>query len=354
MTGLLAYSGITAKIQAMESKLIQEDRLKEMASLDSVPQALEYLKRQPAYEGIFDDMEQQPHRGEIEQRLLLSKYRDFAKLYRFSQASQRHFLDLYFLHYEIAVLKRCLRCVLDHRPVDLDLSMFQSFFEKHSGLDLIRLSSAADMQEFVAGLEGSVFYRLLTQLAAGGKATLFDYELNMDLLYFRTMWKAAGSLSRKEERILTRCLGARLDMLNIQWIYRSKKYYPLPPADIYSLLIPVQHRLKKEELQKLASASGLSEFFAALKSTAYSSLSQAELEDGRNLEDLCTEALDRIYRITSRRQPYSIASLNSYLYFKEEEIQKIITVIEGIRYGLGADTICSYVIKNERRARRHD
>ena len=68
---------------------------------------------------------------------------------------------------EIAVLKRCLRCVLDHRPVDLDLSMFQSFFEKHSGLDLIRLSSAADMQEFVAGLEGSVFYRLLTQLAAG-------------------------------------------------------------------------------------------------------------------------------------------------------------------------------------------
>ena len=26
MTGLLAYSGITAKIQAMESKLIQEDR----------------------------------------------------------------------------------------------------------------------------------------------------------------------------------------------------------------------------------------------------------------------------------------------------------------------------------------
>ena len=42
MTGLLAYSGITAKIQAMESKLIQEDRLREMASLDSVPQALEY------------------------------------------------------------------------------------------------------------------------------------------------------------------------------------------------------------------------------------------------------------------------------------------------------------------------
>ena len=42
----------------------------------------------------------------------------------------------------------------------------------------------------------------------------------------------------------------------------------------------------------------------------------------------------------------SIAEILTYLYFKEQEVQRIITVIEGIRYGLGADTICSYVIKH--------
>ena len=60
-------------LELMGDPVYKPMRLREMASLDSVPQALEYLKRQPAYEGIFDDMEQQPHRGEIEQRLLLSK-----------------------------------------------------------------------------------------------------------------------------------------------------------------------------------------------------------------------------------------------------------------------------------------
>ena len=65
-----------------------------------------------------------------------------------------------------------------------------------------------------------------------------------------------------------------------------------------------------------------------------------------DLEYLYEKVLNRIHRLTSRRQPYSIAALNSYLYFKELEIQKIITVIEGIRYGLDADTICSYVIKD--------
>ena len=65
-----------------------------------------------------------------------------------------------------------------------------------------------------------------------------------------------------------------------------------------------------------------------------------------DLEELYEKVLDRVHRLTVQRQPYSIAALNTYLYFKEQEVQRIITVIEGIRYGLGADTICSYVIKH--------
>ena len=32
-------------------------------------------------------------------------------------------------------------------------------------------------------------------------------------------------------------------MLNIQWIYRAKKYFNLSPADIYALLIPIQYKI---------------------------------------------------------------------------------------------------------------
>ena len=152
MSGLLAYSGIATKVKSMQSKLLSEDKLREMAALENVPEALEYLKRQPAYEDLFSDVDDQSfHRSAIEQRLLLSKYRDFTKLYRFSRVSQRKFLDLYFLHYEIAILKRCLRCVLDHRNPDLDLSLFQEFFEKHSHLNLMALSSA---QTILSGRQG--------------------------------------------------------------------------------------------------------------------------------------------------------------------------------------------------------
>lgn len=347
MTGLLAYSGITTKVKAMESRLISDEKLQEMASLETVPEALDYLRHQPSYEEIFEGMDENMlHRGTIEQRLILSKYRDFSKLYRFSKISQRKFLDLYFLHYEIAILKRCLRCILGHQKIDLDLSLFQDFFEKHSKLDLISLASSETIQDLVSNLEGSVFYELLADLSDTPGVTLFDYELKMDLLYFKTMWKAHGKLSRQEETIITQCFGSRLDMLNIQWIYRSKKYYRLSSADIYALLIPIHYRLKQDDVTRLAEAENLDDFFLALQNTYYGSLSLSDLNEKTDLEELYEKVLNRIHRITSQRQPYSIATLNSYLYFKELEIQKIITVIEGIRYGLGADTICSYVIKN--------
>ena len=50
------------------------------------------------------------------------------------------------------------------------------------------------------------------------------------------------------------------------------------------------------------------------------------------------ELTDKIYELTSRKEPYSAAVLNSYLYFKEREIEQIITTIEKIRYGMTART----------------
>lgn len=347
MTGLLAYSGITTKVRAKESRLLSEEDLREMAALETVSEALDYLKHRSSYQNIWDGCEERDmHRGAIEQRLLLSKYQDFSSLYRFSSISQRKFLDLYFLHYEIAVLKRCLRCILDHRNMDLDLSLFQDFFEKHSRLDLTGISLAETVDDLISHLKGSVFYDLLADLSDTPGVTLVDYELKMDLLYFRTMWKSLKKLSKQEENILIQCFGSKLDMLNIQWIYRSKKYYRLSSSQIYALLIPLHYKLKPEDVTKLTESSDLNEFFQNLRSTYYGSLSLTDLNETPDLEYLYEKVLNRIHRLTSRRQPYSIAALNSYLYFKELEIQKIITVIEGIRYGLDADTICSYVIKD--------
>ena len=339
MGSLIAYSGIATKVRAMERWQIKDGQFAEMGTLESVPQVLEYLRRFPPYEAIFRDVgEQDLHRGSIEQQLNLSQYRDFAKLYKFANLKQRHFLDLYFMHYEITIVKTCLRNAVGHREQRQDLSMFRDFFERHSSLDLIMLSQSASLEEFIDNLKGSRYFGPLSMMLQEGRISLPACESALDMLYFRTMWNAKDkNLSKEEQKILSQCFGTRMDMLNLQWLCRSKKYYKLPPGEIYAMLIPIQLHLTKDEIHKMAETDSLEALYGLIKNSWYGRRNLSSLGDEPDLDRLAYEMIDRIYQMTSRQDPYSIAILNSYLYFKEREIGRIINTIEKIRYGLGAN-----------------
>lgn len=345
MGNLLAYSGIATKVKAMESHLITPEQYRNLAALDSVTEALDYLKQFPAYKEIFSGTDSSTmHRGDIEQLLTLSQYQDFAKLYRFSSLKQRKFLDLYFIHYEIAILKRCLRKSMGHELFQYDFSVFQEFFERHTSLNLAKLSTSKNLTEFTSNLSGTPYYNLVNRLNNQDNLSSFDYETSLDLFYFREIWKTAEKHLKKSERsTVKQCFGTKLDMLNLQWIYRAKHFYHMEPADIYSILIPIQFKLKKEDINRLAESASEEDFFRVLDSTYYGKISAADLSEKPDLERLSAAMLNRIYQITRQKEPYSIAALNSYLYFKEQEQYNIITIIESIRYGVPSGSILASI-----------
>ncbi|MGL5434701.1 MAG: V0D/AC39 family V-type ATPase subunit [Lachnospiraceae bacterium] len=345
---LLSYSGITTKVKAMHGRLISEDQFREMAALDTVQSALDYLKHQPAYAGIFAHIDDTMlHRGNIEKLLILSKFQDFTKLYKFSDLKQRKFLDLYFMHYEITIIKRCLRNIMSHQKTELDLSLYREFFDRHSHINLVKLAEAENLDEFIADLSGSIYYDLIKDLQERAATSVFDYEMRLDLLYFKTMWKTASkSLSKNDRRFVSSIFGNRLDLLNIQWIYRSIKYYALTPEQIKILLIPFHFKLKQDQIDAMTKCHTIDQFFSILKDTYYHRISTGLLTDQPDVEFLYTQILDRIYKNNSRKHPYSIAIVEAYLYFKEAEQRKLITVIEGIRYGLNTNDIISLAAKS--------
>ena len=345
--GLLAYSGITTKVRAMESRLRKPEQFRELAEQEDVRSAADYLKEQPAYAEVFDGLDDTKlHRGYIEQILTQSEYRDFTRLYRFSSMKQRKFLDLYFKHYEVEVIKKLLRHMLGGREGQTDLSMFQGFFEKHSELDLETLCRAKNFSEFTEALEGTVYGKLLSQMQEKGQTGLFDCELKLDLFYFQLLWKLRNKLlSKTERKILDDCFGSRLDLLNIQWICRARSFYRLSQAEIYALLIPVHYRLRADKVKLLVEAEDDAKFFAVLRETPYGK--QEELQTGQmpDIQLLSNQMLNRIYGRTGHRYPHSPAVLDSYLYRKELEMRKIVTALEGIRYGLPASEIMGLLAK---------
>ena len=137
MGDLLAYSGVSTKLRAMQSRLFTREQCLELAASKNVTEAVNYLRQHPAYHDAFARYEGEDlHREKIESILDQTVSIDFQKIYRFCGAKQRRFLDMYFQKYEVKVLKRCLSMIFDHRDVSIDLSYlrtFQSAFQNGPG-----------------------------------------------------------------------------------------------------------------------------------------------------------------------------------------------------------------------------
>lgn len=345
MKGLLSYSGLTTKIRAMQGHLLNDRNFREIVELPDVPSAVSYLKQQPSYAELFQGLEEtELHRGQIEQLLHLAVYRDFSKLYRFSNLEQRKFLSSYFKRYEVAILKECLNKIFDRRDVSLNLSIYQDFFNRHSQLDLALVTSSSSPEELISNLKGTEYYDPLMHLGTIEHPTLFDYEMTLDLYYFCHLWKQREKIARKKDlEELTKAWGSKFDMLNLQWIYRSKQYYHMTAADIYALIIPVHYRLSQAEVQALVEAEDMEAFRQLIGKTYYAK--HFEAFSAETMEAMYAQIMKHILSTASRSNPYSLATVYSYLYHKDHEINRLIIALECVRYSISPDEAMQYVAK---------
>jgi V/A-type H+-transporting ATPase subunit C len=334
MGNLLDYSGIVTKIRAMEAKLLKPEQYEIISGLHNVPEVCTYLKEHSSYSEVLNNIDEaRLHRGDIEKILIQSLYRDYQKIYLFCSLEQRKFLKLYIKRYEIDLINYCFRIVINHYDQPFDLNYKKAFFDKYSQISIEKLITSRTTDELVENLKDTEYYSPLAKFKDSPSVTLFDYDLALDLYYFSTIWKDRKKvLKKKELEIFTRDCGSEIDLLNLQWIYRAKKYYTMNPADIYSLLIPIHYKLSIDLLKELVECSNIEEFYDILRKTSYSK--HYDFKQNLTIEQMYTNCLYHLYTIDRRYNPYSIATINTYLFLKEEELRKLTTAIECIRYKL--------------------
>ncbi len=343
MGTLLKYSGIVTKIRAMSSILLSKEDYIQISQFAHVQDVANFLKQHPAYEEVFADLnEHLMHRGDIEKLLIQSLYSDYSKLYRFGNTHVREYLLLYMRRYEIDLINYCFRIVFNEYPEPFDLNHKREFFDKYSHISIDKLITSTNITELVENLEGTEYYAPLIKLQTNTNATLFDYNLALDLYYYTSLWKNRKKyLKGKELQTSTRSVGCRIDLLNIQWIYQAKKYYTLNTAEIYALLIPINYHLSRAQFKALVEAPTLEEFDKLVLDTYYGK--RYTKHGFVALERMYRKCLSDCYQKDCRDFPYSLAPLTLYLYEKEEEIKKITTALECIRYEIDSIETLNYI-----------
>ena len=334
MNSVISYSGIAAKIRCMKRELLTEEDFRKLMDQKLSMQKAEYLGSRGAYAELFQNVgEDMLHRSGVERRLWLSLFRDFDKLYRFGSVKQKRFIRMYFGHYEVKLVKECLQAVLGGHAAGYEFALYEDLIRKYAKIDIMKLSRSRDIGDFIENLKGTSYYSILKRLYDSGQARAVDYETAIDMRYFVNMWRQKDKvLSREECGIVERTFGSRIDMLNVDWIYRAKKYFDMAPKEIYRLLIPIRYRLSAEEMKKLVEASTLQEFTAVERETCYGPTVRAYVEQTGSLLEALAKFLRHIYLKEARNHPYSIAPINTYLFLKEQEIARIIYIIESTHY----------------------
>ena len=166
----------------------------------------------------------------------------------------------------------------------------------------------------------------------------------LDTSYFTEVWKRIGAFrQRRMQRILREVFGTQIDWLNLMWMYRAKRFFGQKKAEIYAMLIPVHYKLKKPEIQRMAEAEKIEEFLEIIGATSYFRGKDAivQLQD----EVSYHVVMQKMYQRLCRKYPASLAPVFSYLYHKEQEIQKLTTALEGIRYQVPEQDIRTLILQ---------
>lgn len=333
MGSIFKYSGLTTKVRAMRSGLINYEQYEKIAQLGTVSEMVEFLKKTKGYGEIFKGIEATDmHRGNMEKLMLCAKYRDYEKIYRFANMEQRRYMSLYFIKYEIDILKQAIVHAANPDRTE-PLSGVDEILGKYSRLDIKAVCEAATISDIVEAAKGSVFYDTLSVVENYGEATEFDYEIALDLFFFSYVWKKRKRMFKGDElKNISMNIGTEADTLNIMWIHRTKRYYRLPAEQIYAMIIPVYYKLRREHIRKLVETEDEGAFFQALEETYYGKHIDAQAFKQGNAGKIFNEYMTGSYRKFFKLNPYSYAAVNAYLQDKEAEIKRLITMAECIRY----------------------
>lgn len=335
---------VLAKARAKYGKRLKEKDYKNLLGCKSIAEIISYLKSYTHYNTALKDVnEQDVHRGLLEKLLKQKLFYDFTSLCSYETSIGSTFSNYVIKRMEGQLLMNYLT-LINSKSTDEFLFSFPAYFEKHSSINFTQLSKANNYDEFLAILEKSPFYTILSKYKPNEKGILpiSKIENEIYVMIFENLFKGISKNCPKNEKDgLLEYFYNILDYENFIRIVRLKKYYNMSPEEIKKNLIPLGS-LKKRQIDELCSAEDSKAVFAVMSS----------YRQGRCINKTSYFYTDSLaakvkYKNAVKNIYYSnspAAVMISYMFATETELANITCLIEGTRYNVDSKKIESLLI----------
>lgn len=340
MAVTVKHAAMGTKLRSMQGKMLTESDYDRLLKMSTVSAAAHYLKEFESLGIILSGInDKEAHRGDLEKRLGTQMILEFKKLYNFADSGTKKFLSIYFIQFELGLLKRVARAV-NAGEQQKHAENSDEFLKKHLHFDLneaYNSQSIKDLTDYISTVK--CFKVLSSMLKAKDKYDVFTFEMTLDVYFYNLVAKSVKHISDKTEKeIFLKYFGTKVDLLNLEWIYRCKVNFETDNETIFSYIIPIYYKIGKKDVASLVNARK-DEFLSLAKKTRY-----GKIFNGGELEFEIQVFLKDFYRKLKANYPYSATAILCYLQLRRIEAGNIISVIEGIRYSLTEEETRKFLV----------
>jgi len=346
MDAVRIHGAVAVKVKAMESKLLSDDDYINLLNLNSISECARYLKEKTAYGRFLADADVDTiHRGELEGRIKKNIIYNIDKIIHYYSGSYKEFINTFYAKYEIDDLKDLAREV--YKKGRIENYQDNVFIGKYSKADPGKILAAKSVRDMIIALKDTVFEKYTIPLIDDNRReNLFRFEMALDMAYYSILQKEWDKLSSEDQKTIRYVFGTIGDVLNIQWIYRGKKFYNIEPQILLNYTIKLYNRLNFKKIKELCYERSLSQFVDRARQTPYGFLFKndetIDIYMDRRMHRYIYYNLQKIDRNTNM----NIINVVAYILFLEFEARDIISIIEIIRYGVPEEQGRKYLIKN--------
>jgi vacuolar-type H+-ATPase subunit C/Vma6 len=337
-----AFGG--AKVMALRSFLLSGDDYHYLLRARNLEDLVGYL-RTTAYSPVLSgwDWRRGDAEAELSRRLYRNLTQAFLKVRRGLKKREARFLDIlvYRLVAEnLKVVLRALHLGLEPLAAEARLLPLQAL----SPLDfseMLRQETIPRLVDYLAATAwGPPLERGLARFAR--EANLFPLEMSLDLFVYAALWQGLELLGRADRRIAGELLGTLADMTNIIWAGRFRDLYGFPPEETYQYLIEAGSFRSAAARRDLAFAPNTGEMILRLPRPAYMALLQGAQDRGE-VETRLKQHWMATLEKSLARPPFQIGLPLTYLFYKELELDNLITLITGMYLRLPSERVAPWL-----------
>ncbi|MDF2948758.1 MAG: H+transporting two-sector ATPase subunit [Sedimentibacter sp.] len=334
----MAYYALATKIATKKGRLLNKDDWNKYLDCNTVEQLTNLLKSNTEYGKAFKEvLNVNLDREDLETVLLQFKTLEIENLLHYFSGPYKEFIKTVLMEAEIKDLSLILRKIARKESLE---GIGNRFIHSkiYSNLNFESILSSSSVEQVISKLKGTTYFSGLSNLSNEDAVKReFHIEMKMYMALYKDLLEKAEKLKKEDQKGVREIVGLKIDLLNIQWIYRAKKYYEISPEEIFIYSLTGGTTLGYNRLKKLCFAT-LDEFIQLIKDFLRKDILK-DLNDADINVVIDTYMLNYI----SKNSYNNIGTALSFIYMLDIIINDLTSITEGILYKVPKEKLKGYL-----------